>query len=65
VIIVCMTVARGKLRVRRYGAGVVKLASGEPMAVTFPDGQTRTFISRYLRPTISGRQTKVRAASIS
>jgi ATP-dependent DNA helicase RecQ len=55
VIIVCMTVARGKLRVRRYGAGVVKLASGESMAVTFPDGQTRTFISRYLRPTISGR----------
>jgi ATP-dependent DNA helicase RecQ len=39
-----------EVRVRRYGAGVVKLASGERVAVTFPDGQTRTFISRYLRP---------------
>ncbi|SAL38197.1 ATP-dependent DNA helicase RecQ [Caballeronia udeis] len=41
--------------VRRYGAGVVKLASGERVAVTFPDGQTRTFISRYLRPKTSDR----------
>jgi ATP-dependent DNA helicase RecQ len=44
-----------EVTVRRYGAGVVTLASGERVAVTFPDGQTRTFISRYLRPTISGR----------
>jgi ATP-dependent DNA helicase RecQ len=56
VIIVCMTVARGKLRVRRYGAGVVTLASGERVAVTFPDGQTRTFISRYLRPKMSRKE---------
>jgi ATP-dependent DNA helicase RecQ len=47
--------AGDQVRVRRYGAGVVALASGERVAVTFPDGQTRTFISRYLRPTISGR----------
>jgi ATP-dependent DNA helicase RecQ len=42
-----------EVRVRRYGAGVVELASGERVAVTFPDGRTRTFISRYLRPKTS------------
>jgi ATP-dependent DNA helicase RecQ len=41
-----------EVRVRRYGAGVVTLASGERVAVTFPDGRTRTFISQYLRPKI-------------
>ena len=44
-----------EVRVSRYGAGVVKLASGERVAVTFPDGQTRTFISRYLRPGTADR----------
>jgi ATP-dependent DNA helicase RecQ len=44
-----------EVRVRRYGAGVVKLASGERVAVSFPDGQTRAFISRYLRPKTSDR----------
>lgn len=38
-----------EVKVRRYGAGVAKLASGERVAVTFPDGETRTFISRYLK----------------
>jgi ATP-dependent DNA helicase RecQ len=47
--------AGDEVRVRCYGAGVVKLASGERVAVTFPDGQTRTFISRYLRPETSDR----------
>jgi ATP-dependent DNA helicase RecQ len=45
-----------EVRVRRYGAGVVTLASGERVAVTFPDGQTRTFISRYLRPKMSRKE---------
>jgi ATP-dependent DNA helicase RecQ len=36
-------------RVPRYGAGEVALASGEHIAVQFPDGRTRTFMSTYVR----------------
>jgi ATP-dependent DNA helicase RecQ len=37
------------VRVPRYGTGEVALASGEQVAVQFPDGRTRTFISSYVR----------------
>ncbi|MFL9912950.1 RecQ family ATP-dependent DNA helicase [Paraburkholderia sp. RL17-337-BIB-A] len=37
------------VRVPRYGAGEVALASGEQVAVQFPDGRTRTFMSSYVR----------------
>lgn len=39
-----------RVRVKRYGEGTVELVSGERVAVTFPDGETRTFIGRYLKP---------------
>jgi ATP-dependent DNA helicase RecQ len=39
-----------KVRVRRHGAGVVAMVSGERVAVEFPDGDCRTFIARYLKP---------------
>jgi ATP-dependent DNA helicase RecQ len=38
-----------KVRVRRYGEGIVELVSGERVAVRFPDDQTRSFIARYVR----------------
>ena len=37
------------VRVPRYGAGEVALASGEQVAVQFPDGSTRTFLASYVR----------------
>lgn len=37
------------VQVRRYGAGKVALANGEQIAVQFPDGRTRTFMSSYVR----------------
>ncbi|WP_106314471.1 ATP-dependent DNA helicase RecQ [Paraburkholderia sp. BL18I3N2] len=37
------------VRVPRYGVGEVALASGEQVAVQFPDGRTRTFMSNYVR----------------
>jgi ATP-dependent DNA helicase RecQ len=37
------------VRVPRYGAGEVALATGEQVAVQFPDGLTRTFMSSYVR----------------
>jgi Superfamily II DNA helicase len=37
------------VRVPRYGVGEVALASGEQVAVQFPDGHTRTFMSNYVR----------------
>jgi ATP-dependent DNA helicase RecQ len=38
-----------KVRVRRYGEGIVELVSGERVAVRFPDDETRSFIARYVR----------------
>ena len=38
------------VRVPRYGAGEVALTSGEQVAVEFPDGRTRTFMSSFVRP---------------
>lgn len=40
--------------VRRYGCGTVELVSGENIAIRFPDGDTRTFLSRYVKPGASG-----------
>jgi len=37
------------VRVPRYGRGEVALASGDQVAVRFPDGRTRTFMSSYVR----------------
>jgi ATP-dependent DNA helicase RecQ len=37
------------VRVPRYGAGEVALANGDQVAVQFPDGRTRTFMSSYVR----------------
>jgi ATP-dependent DNA helicase RecQ len=37
------------VRVPRYGAGEVALASAEQVAVRFPDGSTRTFLASYVR----------------
>ncbi|SAK66003.1 ATP-dependent DNA helicase RecQ [Caballeronia catudaia] len=42
--------ARGdRVRVRRYGEGVVEMVSGERVAVRFADDETRTFIARYVK----------------
>jgi ATP-dependent DNA helicase RecQ len=38
-----------KVRVRRYGEGIVELVSAERVAVRFDDDETRTFIARYVR----------------
>ncbi|SAK97061.1 ATP-dependent DNA helicase RecQ [Caballeronia temeraria] len=38
-----------RVRVRRYGEGVVEMISGERVAVRFPDDETRTFIARYVK----------------
>ncbi|MGF7000190.1 ATP-dependent DNA helicase RecQ [Paraburkholderia sp. GAS32] len=35
--------------VPRFGAGEVALASGEQVAIVFPDGRTRTFMSNFLK----------------
>ncbi|MFM0175854.1 ATP-dependent DNA helicase [Paraburkholderia sediminicola] len=37
------------VRVPRFGAGEVALASGEQIAIVFPDGRTRTFMSDYVK----------------
>ncbi|MFL9963374.1 ATP-dependent DNA helicase [Paraburkholderia sediminicola] len=37
------------VRVPRFGAGEVALASGDQVAVHFPDGSTRTFLASYVR----------------
>jgi ATP-dependent DNA helicase RecQ len=37
------------VRVPRFGAGEVALASGEQVAIVFPDGRTRTFMSSYVK----------------
>ena len=38
-----------RVRVRRYGEGSVAMVSGDRVAVCFPDGETRTFIARYVK----------------
>jgi len=38
-----------RVRVRRYGEGVVEMVSGDRVAVRFPDDDTRTFIARYVK----------------
>jgi ATP-dependent DNA helicase RecQ len=49
------------VRVPRYGAGEVALASGDQVAVRFPDGRTRTFMSSYAsgagKPVIATRSS--------
>ncbi|SAK86284.1 ATP-dependent DNA helicase RecQ [Caballeronia calidae] len=42
-----------RVRVRRYGEGVVEMVSGERVAVRFPDDETRTFIARYVRRAVA------------
>jgi ATP-dependent DNA helicase RecQ len=37
------------VRVPRFGSGEVALASGEQVAIVFPDGRTRTFMSSYVK----------------
>jgi ATP-dependent DNA helicase RecQ len=37
------------VRVPRFGAGEVALVSGEQVAIVFPDGRTRTFMSNFLK----------------
>jgi ATP-dependent DNA helicase RecQ len=39
-----------RVRVPRYGEGRVQHASGEEVAVEFPDGSVRTFVAGYVRP---------------
>jgi ATP-dependent DNA helicase RecQ len=46
-----------RVRVRRYGEGVVEMISGERVAVRFADDETRTFIARFVRRAGSLRQT--------
>jgi ATP-dependent DNA helicase RecQ len=42
--------ARGeRVRVRRYGEGVVEMVSADCVAVRFEDDATRTFVARYVR----------------
>jgi ATP-dependent DNA helicase RecQ len=38
-----------RVKVRRYGEGIVEMISGERVAVRFPDDETRTFIARYVK----------------
>ncbi|QSN64923.1 ATP-dependent DNA helicase RecQ [Caballeronia sp. M1242] len=38
-----------RVRVRRYGDGVVEMVSADRVAVRFPDDETRTFIARYVK----------------
>ncbi len=37
------------VQVRKYGNGHVEMMSGDRVAVLFPDGETRTFIARYVK----------------
>jgi ATP-dependent DNA helicase RecQ len=37
------------VKVRRYGRGTVELVSGDRVAIRFPDGETRTFVSRFVK----------------
>ncbi|ACC73905.1 ATP-dependent DNA helicase RecQ [Paraburkholderia phymatum] len=42
--------ARGQsVRVRKYGTGQVSFATAEQVAVLFPDGTTRTFLTRFVK----------------
>lgn len=42
--------ARGDhVRVRRYGTGQVQFATDEQVAVLFPDGSARTFLSKFVK----------------
>jgi ATP-dependent DNA helicase RecQ len=34
--------------VRKYGEGAVEMVSGDRVAIRFPDGETRTFLSRFV-----------------
>jgi ATP-dependent DNA helicase RecQ len=38
------------VRVPKYGEGRVQSVSGEKIAIVFPSGQTRTFLSSYVKP---------------
>lgn len=49
--------ARGQaVRVRKYGTGQVAFATAEQVAVLFPDGTTRTFLSRFVKPVDAERR---------
>ncbi|MEM5436791.1 ATP-dependent DNA helicase RecQ [Paraburkholderia diazotrophica] len=49
--------ARGQaVRVRKYGTGQVAFATTEQVAVLFPDGATRTFLSRFVKPVDAERR---------
>jgi ATP-dependent DNA helicase RecQ len=37
------------VNVRKYGTGRVEMMSGDRVAVSFPDGETRTFIARFVK----------------
>jgi ATP-dependent DNA helicase RecQ len=41
------------VRVRKYGSGNVVFATDEQVAVLFPDGSTRTFMARFVKPEIA------------
>jgi len=43
------------VQVRKYGSGRVEMVSGDRVAVSFPDGETRTFIARYVKAATSRR----------
>ena len=43
------------VQVRKYGGGRVEMVSGDRVAVSFPDGETRTFIARYVKAATSRR----------
>ena len=48
--------SRGQaVRVRRYGVGLVTFATTDQVAVLFPDGTTRTFLARFVKPAEPGR----------
>jgi ATP-dependent DNA helicase RecQ len=42
------------VRVPKYGRGVVEEVAGERISVRFPNGETREFLDRYVRP-VGGR----------
>jgi ATP-dependent DNA helicase RecQ len=35
--------------VRKYGEGAVEMVSGDSVAIRFPNGETRTFLSRFVK----------------
>jgi hypothetical protein len=41
------------VRVRKYGTGHVMFATDEHVAVLFPDGTTRTFMARFVKPDLT------------